>query len=115
MLIDEDGNVTFTYGILSDVTDLYRYVDEFSYSFSGPNEEALFSKMIRISSNKKLLTKRQISILILVKEGLSSSQIADRLCISLETVNTHRKNIIRKLGASNSFDALKRAQKLGLF
>ena len=44
------------------------------------------------------LSKREIEILILVAQGLMNKEIADQLNISLNTVITHRKNIIRKTG-----------------
>jgi len=43
------------------------------------------------------LSKREIEIISLIKKGLSSKQIADFLTISNYTVETHRKNIFRKL------------------
>ncbi len=44
------------------------------------------------------LSDRENSVLLLVAQGCSSKEIADRLCISIHTVNTHRKNITRKTG-----------------
>ena len=44
------------------------------------------------------LSDRETEVLLLVAQGCSSKEIADRLCISIHTVNTHRKNITRKTG-----------------
>ena len=44
------------------------------------------------------LSDREREVLILVAQGCSSKEIADRLFISIHTVNTHRKNITRKTG-----------------
>lgn len=44
------------------------------------------------------LTEREIDVLVLLSQGCSSKQIADRLNISIHTVNTHRKNITHKTG-----------------
>jgi len=46
---------------------------------------------------KQLLTKREIEILKGVKQGLTTEQIASQLGLSYFTVQTHRKNINRKL------------------
>ena len=46
---------------------------------------------------KSVLSKREIEVLSLVAQGLINKEIADRLCISLTTVITHRKNITEKL------------------
>jgi DNA-binding NarL/FixJ family response regulator len=45
------------------------------------------------------LTNRQLEIFRLIGKGKSSSQIASQLHISIHTVETHRENIKRKLGA----------------
>ena len=41
---------------------------------------------------------RETEVLLLVAQGCSSKEIADRLHISIHTVNTHRKNITHKTG-----------------
>lgn len=45
-----------------------------------------------------LLSGREIEVLSLIAQGKMNKEIADRLCISLSTVVSHRKNIIEKLG-----------------
>ncbi len=44
------------------------------------------------------LSRREVEILILVAKGMMNKEIADQLNISLNTVITHRKNIIKKTG-----------------
>lgn len=44
------------------------------------------------------LSERESEVLVLVAQGLSSKEIADKLSISIHTVNTHRKNITHKTG-----------------
>jgi two-component system response regulator NreC len=43
------------------------------------------------------LTERERQILVLLAEGLTNAQIAERLCISVKTVQTHRAHIMEKL------------------
>jgi len=57
------------------------------------------------------LTHREKEILRLIREGALSKEIADRLGISIHTVNNHRKNILGKLNASNIIEALNRIGK----
>jgi DNA-binding NarL/FixJ family response regulator len=47
------------------------------------------------------LTEREIEVLTLIASEFSSQQIADKLFISLNTVESHRKNIFRKLNIKN--------------
>ena len=41
-------------------------------------------------------------------------EIADKLCISIHTVNIHRQNLLRKLGVQNSIEAIRLGQESGL-
>lgn len=50
------------------------------------------------NEKKRSLTKREIEILKLITQGFINKEIADKLNISLNTVLTHRKNIIFKTG-----------------
>lgn len=48
------------------------------------------------------VTEREIDIIRGIAEGLSNKLIADKLSLSTHTVNTHRKNIMSKLGVCNT-------------
>jgi DNA-binding NarL/FixJ family response regulator len=50
----------------------------------------------------KELSLREIEIIKLIKEGLSSKEIASRLQISVRTAEVHRHNILKKLGLKNT-------------
>lgn len=49
-----------------------------------------------------VLSRRELDIVQLIKEGLSSKEIAQRLDISLKTVEVHRYNILKKLNLKNT-------------
>lgn len=53
-------------------------------------------------ADMNLLSRREIEISKLIKEGLSSKDIGIRLDISLKTVEVHRYNILKKLGFKNT-------------
>lgn len=61
-----------------------------------------------------LLTKREIEILHLIQKGLLSKEIANKLNVSIHTVNIHRQNLLRKLGVQNSIEAINRGVELGI-
>jgi DNA-binding CsgD family transcriptional regulator len=48
------------------------------------------------------LSMREIRIALMVKDNLTNQEIADYLCITPETVKTHRRNIRRKLGITGT-------------
>ena len=60
------------------------------------------------------LTPREREVLTLIAEGLSNAEIADRLVISVKTVDRHRENIMRKLNLHSRIDLVKYALKIGL-
>ena len=60
------------------------------------------------------LTDREIAIIKLISQELSTAEIAEKLFISNGTVETHRHNILRKLDVKNSIGVIKYALKHGL-
>lgn len=65
-------------------------------------------------SGNASLSPRETEILRLVAAGLSNQQIAERLCIGLETVKTHMRHIMEKLMVSDRTEAAVKAMKQGL-
>lgn len=61
----------------------------------------------------KLLTDRERMIVTLVGEPLTDDQIARRLLISVETVQKHRFNVLRKLGLDSTTDLVRYAREHG--
>ncbi|HET6225950.1 MAG TPA: LuxR C-terminal-related transcriptional regulator [Bacteroidia bacterium] len=64
--------------------------------------------------NQPALTSREKEILLLIKEGFLSKEIAKKLFLSVHTVNTHRQRILEKLDVNNSIEAIKSARNLGM-
>jgi len=59
------------------------------------------------------LTGSEIEIVRLIASGRTTKEIAQNKCISFHTVNTHRKNIFRKLGVTNASELIIHAIKSG--
>ena len=71
------------------------------------SKQKVISKIFNILSDNKLsqdkpesveLSNRETDVLIALVKGLTNKEISDKLFISVHTVITHRKNIIRKTG-----------------
>jgi DNA-binding NarL/FixJ family response regulator len=60
------------------------------------------------------LTPREREVLQLVAEGKSTKQISQKLHVSAKTVDSHRREIMRKLGIKNVADLTKYAIRAGL-
>ena len=61
-----------------------------------------------------ILTRREGEILQLLAEGSSTREIADTLCISVKTVETHRSHIMEKLNLHNTAELVKYAIRKGI-
>lgn len=61
-----------------------------------------------------LISKRECEIITLIAEGYTNQQIADKLFLSSHTINTHRKNIMAKLGVKNTAGIVMYAVKTNL-
>lgn len=64
-----------------------------------------------LNKEKQNLTPREKEIVALVCDGLTNKEIADRLSISVRTVDCHKNNILQKLGLRSSVDLVKYAIK----
>ncbi|MBN2747267.1 MAG: response regulator transcription factor [Bacteroidales bacterium] len=74
-------------------------------SLLNRNQEDLESEKL------KALTKREIEIITLVGEGLINKEIANRLSISVRTVDAHKSNIMHKLELKSNVEIVKFAIK----
>lgn len=61
-----------------------------------------------------VLTTREREVLVLIAEGLTNPQIAERLFVSPHTVDSHRKNLLTKFEVNNTAGLIKWAAKNGL-
>ena len=75
--------------------------------------ESVFSNQSSAKKNLRL-SKREKEVLVLIGDELTAEEIAEKLCISQHTVNSHRKNLLSKLGAKNTAGLIKYALVNGL-
>ena len=67
-----------------------------------------------VESGYGSLSEREREVLLLLAEGISNQEIADRLAITQSTLQTHRAHILEKLGLRTTADLIKYAVKHGL-
>lgn len=64
--------------------------------------------------DQPLVSRREKEVLLLIAEGLTNAEIAEKLFISIPTVNTHRKSLLEKFDVKNTAMLIGKAIKLGL-
>lgn len=61
-----------------------------------------------------LISRREREVLLLIADGFTNAEIAEKLFISVPTVNTHRKSLLAKFGVNNTAGLIKLAAKNNL-
>jgi len=86
-----------------DVENAIRTVAKGEKYFSSDVTLALISKkpFETESRDKVMLTERELEIIKLIAGGLTNKEIGEQLFISHRTVDTHRTNMMKKIGATN--------------
>lgn len=81
---------------------------------NAANQEAFDDPALPAKGSRGIITRRQREILELLADGHSTHFAADNLGLSEETVKTHMKNVLARLGARNRAHAVALAIRLGL-
>jgi DNA-binding NarL/FixJ family response regulator len=61
---------------------------------------------IQPSSTRGKISRREMDVLLQVKDGLRNPEIAERLGLSTKTIENHVRSILQKLGAKNRTEAV---------
>jgi LuxR family maltose regulon positive regulatory protein len=99
---------------------MHQYVAQLLHAFPIPRSTAIAPAMPTASTPRSAqplvepLSDRELEVLRLVADGLSNSQIAGQLIITVGTVKRHLNNIFGKLGVSSRTQAIARARELEL-
>jgi two-component system, NarL family, nitrate/nitrite response regulator NarL len=91
-------------GFLPKSMDSGKMVEELDRICAGMK---IFPKRAKKISQSEHFSERELEILRLLAKGKNSFEIAEQLFITLNTVKTHRRNMLRKLKASNTSQLLK--------
>jgi DNA-binding CsgD family transcriptional regulator len=103
---DTSGKLISALSILTDLTGILDN-EAVKWKWNGPIE--VINNINELTNNgiSRIFTNREKEILYLLKEDKSSKEIADELFLSKHTVDTHRRNMLKKAGAKNTIDLVK--------
>lgn len=107
------------FGFCWDITDqgpkeqVYHSIEVFNHT--SENWESVFSKQFFPGVDPDvLLSKRELEVLRWMSDGLLSKQIAEKLNVSKFTIDTHRKNMLRKTNSKNIAELVAFVTRTGL-
>ncbi len=89
----------------------------FKFEFVGCplRGECKYDKVVCSPKFNSALSDRELEVMGMLYKGVSDNQIADKLFISLNTVNNHRKNSFKKLGIHSMPEFMRYAMQNNLF
>ncbi len=87
-----------------------RYVKNFDRIIQQSNQAPFFDAF----REKYRLSRREAQILKMISEGMPNKDIADTLSLSVQTIETHRKNINQKLQVSSLMDLINKVHEMNL-
>lgn len=115
------GEIAGVIGVAFDITHykndstIVQTIERCTPSKEGVLNDLVYKKIHPVvGQNRNLLSKRESQILVAISEGLASKQIADRLQVSINTVNNHRRNMLNKTGCKSSSELIRYAAAHGL-
>ncbi|WP_044170748.1 response regulator transcription factor [Flectobacillus major] len=105
--VNEEKQAIYTLAYISDITH-FKKDGKQHLLLSGGNTDILLEIDNNLSTCQKLplLTKRELEIAKLLGQGRLSEHIAQDLFISVNTVNKHRQNMLRKLGLADTLELI---------
>jgi DNA-binding CsgD family transcriptional regulator len=107
-VIDEAGNFIMDLHIIIQLyTPPKSKGYDWSYTFTKDDGTKIFVSKNSPADRAVKLTTKEREIVALILEGKESKEIGEKFNISIFTVATHRKNILRKLGAKNVGEMVK--------
>lgn len=107
-------------GILFKSIDSNKITEAIRRVLDGNKYYCSYAEQVRIQmkrseeGRKEELTLRELDVLKRISEGKNTQEIASELCVSPNTVDTHRRHLMEKLGARNVADLIMTAISKGI-
>jgi DNA-binding NarL/FixJ family response regulator len=96
--------------------DALRVVLKGKIFLSDPMSERLLGRLVRAGNNNEIaaspiekLSDRELEVLELLGKGMRTSEIADKLCLSIKTIETYREHLKQKLNLNSGQELLRYA------
>lgn len=108
------------YGYLLKNSDERELKMAIKFAFAGKKyfnqeiSELMVQALAKPASTIQQLSPREIEVLQMISDGKITKEIADQLCVSTRTIETHRNNMIKKLKVQNTAELIKKAYELKL-
>ena len=111
--LDEKGRMVSNFSLLTDISFLDTS-DRVEWDFKANELNLEDFKNIIYKVYQNYFTSREKEIIDLIDKGQTNLMISENLFISKHTVATHRKNILKKAGLSNTVDLIEFCKKNGI-
>jgi len=110
---DKNGKILTNLSLMSDISFLDTH-DRVEWEFYAKELDLIAFKKVIYKLYTNFYTKREKEIISLIAKKNTSQEIADTLCLSKLTVQTHRKNILKKAKSHSIEDVLAFCKKNGI-
>lgn len=119
-LAAEDGSPLAAVGFTIDISDfkddtkIIHSIEKIDRHYHTLSKTPILKSVYFPDKCVEVVSNREREVLQLIYEGLSSKEIAEKLFVSINTVNNHRRNMLQKTGTKNANDLIRYAQKHGI-
>ncbi|MDP2386785.1 MAG: LuxR C-terminal-related transcriptional regulator [Bacteroidota bacterium] len=110
---DIEGKIVSNLSVLTDISFL-NISNKVEWRFDAPGLDQQKFKEYVTKEYQSFFTDRELDIIRLLKQGLKSNDIAEKLHLSKHTVDTHRRKILKKSNCKNVVELLNFCSKNGL-
>lgn len=111
--MDEDGKIISNTSLITDI-DFLDSTKRVQWKFDAPGLNQQKFKEYVSKAYSGFFTERESEIIALLRSGLSSLDISEKLHISRHTVDTHRRKILQRANCKNTIELLNFCEQNGL-
>jgi DNA-binding NarL/FixJ family response regulator len=91
-----------------------RAVSQHKPFFTGRVSEKMLQNFLSTSNSESILTPREKSVVQLIAEGRTNKEMAELLCLSAKTIESHRASVLQKLNLLTTADIIRYAVRNNL-